>query len=99
MEREPDQPVQSSVPEAQPDPAADARAIKVSVSMPGTLVADVRARVGKREFSRYVAEAVEQRLRFDRMGEIVQAYVEEFGPLDPEALKKAEELWDASFGQ
>lgn len=87
-----------SAPDQQePEPVGDARAVKVSVSMPGRTIADVRSRVGKNQFSRYVTEAVERQLRMDKLGEIVDAHVAEHGPIDPEIIKEVEEEWRAAM--
>jgi hypothetical protein len=74
-------------------------AIKVSVSMPDDLVRDIRARVGKREFSRFVAEAAAHQIAMIKLGEIVEAYEAEHGPLAEELLREAEDRWHEAFGQ
>jgi len=58
----------------------------ISVSLPKAMVADVRSRVGKRGVSAYVAEALEHRLRMDRLAEIVADHEERFGPLTEEEI-------------
>jgi hypothetical protein len=91
------EPTVTDVPED--DAAEPDYAIKVSVSMPGSLVRDIRARVGKREFSRYIAEAAAHQLAMDKLGEIVDAYVAEHGPI-PEGLRQeAEARWHEAFGR
>ncbi len=74
-------------------------AVKVSVSLPQDLVDEVRARVGPREFSAYVAEAVEQRLRLQMLGEIVDDYVAKHGPISAEVAQEVDAEWRAALGR
>lgn len=74
-------------------------AVKVSVSLPQDVVREVRARVGPREFSSYVAEAVEQRLRLQMLGEIVDDYVAKHGPVSDEITQEVEAEWRAALGR
>jgi hypothetical protein len=74
-------------------------AVKVSVSLPQDVVEEVRARVGPREFSRYVAEAVEQRLRLQMLGEIVDDYVAKHGPIADEISQEVDAEWRAALGR
>jgi hypothetical protein len=69
------------------------RVQKVSVSMPEDLATAVRERVGPGGFSRYVTEAVERRLRHDRLGDLLDELDAEFGPVPPEVLQWAEGQW------
>jgi hypothetical protein len=69
------------------------RVQKVSVSMPEDLVAAVRERVGAGGFSRYVAEAVEERLRLELMDEYAAELEAALGPLTPEELEEARREW------
>jgi hypothetical protein len=66
---------------------------KVSVSMPEDLVAAVRERTGPGGFSRYVAEAVEERLREERLDELDRWLTETYGEPDPEYIEWAEGIW------
>lgn len=75
------------------------RAVKVSVSLPQDVVQEVRARVGQREFSSYVAEAVEQRLRLQMLGEIVDDYVSRHGPVSEEVAQEVDAEWRAALGR
>jgi len=63
----------------------------ISVSLPKTMVTDLRSRVGRRGVSAYVTEAIEHRLRMDRLGEIVADYEERHGPLSEEEIAAADE--------
>jgi hypothetical protein len=69
------------------------RVQKVSVSMPEELTAAVRERTGPGGFSRYVTEAVEERLRLDLMDEYAAELEAANGPVGPEELKEAMREW------
>ena len=87
---------------AERDPAADVgtgHAVKVSVSLPQDLVEEVRSRVGPREFSAYVAEAVAHKLRMQMLGEIVDDHVARNGPIPEDVKQRVEEEWRAAFGE
>ncbi|MFE9421915.1 hypothetical protein ACFYNO_03005 [Kitasatospora sp. NPDC006697] len=73
-------------------------AIKVSVSMPGSVVEDIKARVGKRGFSRYVTEAVERRIALDKLGELVGDYLAENGPFSEAVTREVEQEWREAMG-
>jgi hypothetical protein len=69
------------------------RVQKVSVSMPEELTAAVRERTGPGGFSRYVTEAVEERLRLERLDEL-SAYLEaKYGPVPEELIQEAMREW------
>jgi Arc/MetJ-type ribon-helix-helix transcriptional regulator len=69
------------------------RVQKVSVSMPEDLVTAVRERTGAGEFSRYVTEAVEEKLRLDRLDDL-SAYLEEkYGPVPEELIREVMREW------
>jgi hypothetical protein len=69
------------------------RVQKVSVSMPEELTAAVRERTGPGGFSRYVTEAVEERLRLDLMDEYAAELEAINGPVSPEELEEAMREW------
>ncbi|HWE87978.1 MAG TPA: hypothetical protein VG317_00780, partial [Pseudonocardiaceae bacterium] len=69
------------------------RVRKVSVSLPEGLTTAVRQRVGKGEFSRYVAEAVAKQLRLDLLDELIEILEAEHGPVPEELLAEAEAEW------
>lgn len=69
------------------------RVQKVSVSMPEELTATVRARTGPGGFSRYVTEAVEERLRLELMDEFSAELAAANGPVSPEELEEAMREW------
>ncbi len=66
------------------------RVRKVSVSMPESLIRQVKERVGSGSFSRYVTEAVMRQLQMDDLDDIVTDHVSRHGPLPQEALGKSE---------
>lgn len=69
------------------------RAKKVSVSLPEGLTAVVQQRVGKGEFSHYVAEAVARQLELDLLAELVALLDAEHGPISEELLAEAGAAW------
>jgi len=69
------------------------RVQKVSVSMPEDLVAAVRERTGAGGFSRYITEAVEEKLRADRLGDLSAWLEEQYGPVPEELLQEAMREW------
>ena len=71
-------------------PNVSDRVRKVSVSMPDSLIRQVRERVGSGSFSRYVTEAVLRQIQMDNLDDLITDYVSRHGPLPQEALDKAE---------
>ncbi len=72
---------------------------KVSVSMPPEVSAAVRARVGRREFSRYVTAAVRRQLERDQLDALLAEMEAVNGPVSAEMLEEVEALWpDAEDG-
>ena len=69
------------------------RARKVSVSLPEGLTAVVQQRVGKGEFSHYVAEAVARQLELDLLAELAALLDAEHGPIPEELLAEAGAAW------
>ncbi|MHA6758690.1 hypothetical protein [Streptacidiphilus sp. PAMC 29251] len=61
----------------------------VSTSLHKGTVDAVRARVGKREFSRYVEEAVVRRIARDKLGELLDDFERINGPADRQAVDDA----------
>jgi hypothetical protein len=66
---------------------------KVSVSMPAELTEAVRNRTGTGGFSRYVAEAVQARIRHDLLGDLLDELDEMYGPVPDEVREKTRLLW------
>lgn len=75
------------------------RVQKVSVSMPEDLATAIRERTGPGGFSRYVTEAAEQRLRHDRLGDLLDELDAEFGPVSTEMIEWAQRQWPDHAGQ
>jgi hypothetical protein len=66
---------------------------KVSVSMPEELTEAVRARTGAGGFSRYVADAVQRRVRQDLLGDLLDELEAEHGPVDQKLVEQARREW------
>jgi hypothetical protein len=66
---------------------------KVSVSMPEGLIDAVRERTGPGGFSRYVAEAVEERLIDDRQADLAEWLVATYGEPSKESSEWAAGIW------
>lgn len=74
-------------------PGLHGRVTKVSVSMPSELTEAVRSRTGSGEFSRYVSEAVQRRLRHDLLGDLLAELEAEHGPVPQETREQTRLLW------
>lgn len=72
------------------DPAPD-RVRKVSISLPESLNRRVRQRVGKGSMSRYVAEALEEKLRRDSLDAWLEEMEAKHGPIPQEVHDRVEE--------
>src|SRR5215472_15832623 len=66
---------------------------KVSVSMPEELAGAVRARTGSGGFSRYVTEAVEERVRLQSLDELLAELDAEYGPVPDEIRQQTRRMW------
>jgi hypothetical protein len=66
---------------------------KVSVSMPEELADAVRTRTGAGGFSRYVTEAVSREIRHDLLGELLDEFEAEHGPIPEELIEQARREW------
>ncbi|MEV0006744.1 hypothetical protein AB0M10_30845 [Streptomyces sp. NPDC051840] len=73
--------------------AADDPARRVSVSMPASRIAAVKARVGSRGFSAYISAAVERQLQRDLLDELLQAGEDETGPAPQDMADRAAEAF------
>lgn len=69
------------------------KARKVSVSLPEGLTAAIQQRVGKGEFSHYIAVAVALQLEQDLLHELAAELRVEHGPVDEEHLAEARAAW------
>jgi len=66
---------------------------KKSVSLPEETAQRIEDRVGERGFSRYITDAVEEKLRSEAMGEFLAQYEAEHGPLSEEQVREAAAEW------
>ena len=66
---------------------------KVSLSIEEDVLAEARERAGRRELSAYVNEALQRQLQHDRLGELLAEVESGSGPVPPELLEEARELW------
>jgi Arc/MetJ-type ribon-helix-helix transcriptional regulator len=80
-------------PEDAPKPGLHGKVEKVSVSLPGELIQAIRARTGVGGFSRYVAEAVQERIRLDLLDDLSAELEAEYGPIDEEGVREAMQEW------
>jgi len=68
-------------------------ASKVSLSIDEDVLAQARQRVGRRELSSYVSEAVRRQLQHDRLGELLAHMDAESGPVPDAMMEEARQLW------
>lgn len=66
---------------------------KVSLSIEEEVLAEARERVGPRELSAYVTEALRRQLQHDRLGELLAEMEAESGPIPDDLLVEARALW------
>ncbi|ONM45961.1 hypothetical protein [Nocardia donostiensis] len=62
---------------------------KYSVSLPEELAETIRAQVGPGGFSAYIAEALEHHVAMGKLGDIVDDYTRDHGPLPQEEIDAA----------
>ncbi|MFD5040513.1 hypothetical protein ACFWNI_25985 [Streptomyces sp. NPDC058377] len=74
-------------------------ATRVSLSLPEGTAEAIRARVGKREFSAFVAEAVERELRGQVLDEYLADYENRKGPISEQAHQRARQVFDEVFAE
>jgi hypothetical protein len=74
-------------------------ATRVSLSLPEGTVEAIRARVGKREFSAFIAEAVERELRGQVLDEYLANYEIRKGPVSEGARQRARQVFDEAFAE
>jgi hypothetical protein len=65
---------------------------KVSTTLSEDRVAQAKARVGERGFSRYLDEALGRQLQFDRLADLEVELAAEFGPIPPDVQRKVDEM-------
>jgi hypothetical protein len=67
---------------------------KVSLSLDADVLAEARERVGQRELSAYVSDALAERLRRDALAEFVALVEAERGPVTFEQMQGVLQEWD-----
>jgi hypothetical protein len=80
-------------PDDAPKPGLHGKVEKVSVSLPSELIQAIRARTGTGGFSRYVAEAAQERVRLDLLDDLSAELAAEYGPIDEEGVREARKEW------
>ncbi|MGW3680103.1 hypothetical protein [Streptomyces prasinus] len=74
-------------------------ATRVSLSLPEGTAEAIRARVGKREFSAFIAAAVERELRGQVLDEYLADYENRKGPVSKQARQRARQVFDEVFAE
>ncbi|HEY7324937.1 MAG TPA: hypothetical protein VH520_08930 [Streptosporangiaceae bacterium] len=86
-------------PDDAPRPGLHGKVEKVSVSLPSELIQAIRARTGTGGFSRYVSDAVQDRIRHDLLGDLLDELEAEYGPIDEEGVREAMKEWPDYEGE
>lgn len=92
-------PTARAEPGRQQRPGLHGKVEKVSVSLPRELVEAIRLRTGAGGFSRYVAEAIQERLRLDLLDDLSAELAAEYGPIDDEGVREAMKEWPDYEGE
>lgn len=66
---------------------------KLSVSVPATLAAALRRKVGARGVSRFVARAIAHELEREQLGAFLDELDQAHGPVPKSALSRARRAW------
>jgi hypothetical protein len=74
-------------------------ATRVSLSLPEGTAEAIRSRVGKREFSAFIADAVERELRGQVLDEYLADYESRKGPVSRQARQRARQVFDEVFAE
>ncbi|MGP3966262.1 hypothetical protein [Streptomyces sp. 6N223] len=69
---------------------------RVTVTIPEELLSSIRERIGERELSAYVTEALVHQDRIDRLGELSDWLQEEYGAVTDEELAEARRVREAA---
>jgi Arc/MetJ family transcription regulator len=69
---------------------------KVSLSIDEDVLAEARARAGRRELSSYVNEALRRQLQRDRLAHLLAEMDVESGPIPDDVMEEARRLWRGS---
>jgi len=73
--------------------------VKKSVAFDEKVVKQAIEKAGERGFSRYVNDAVAQRLQAERIYAFYDQFVAEHGPVPDDIVREVEEEWAAAFGE
>ncbi|MGH8885644.1 MAG: hypothetical protein ACRDYX_10820 [Egibacteraceae bacterium] len=68
---------------------------KVSLTLDEQLLTRARDRVGRRQLSAYVNEALRRQLQRDRLGALLDELAAEVGPIDEEVMEEVRRAWPA----
>ncbi|MFD5317835.1 hypothetical protein [Streptomyces sp. NPDC127098] len=74
-------------------------ATRVSLSLPEGTAEAIRQRVGKREFSAFIAAAVERELRGRILDEYLADYERRRGPVSEQEQERARGIFDEVFAE
>jgi hypothetical protein len=74
-------------------------ATRVSLSLPEGTAEAIKSRVGKREFSAFIAAAVERELRGQILDEYLADYERRNGPISGQAQERARQVFDEVFAE
>lgn len=74
-------------------------ATRVSLSLPEGTAEAIRRRVGKREFSAFITEAVERELRGQIVDEYLADYERRHGPISEHEQERARRVFDEVFAE
>jgi hypothetical protein len=80
-------------PDDVPRPGLHGKVEKVSVSLPRELTEAIRTRTGPGGFSRYVADAVQERFHHDQLGDLLDELEAEHGQVPEEIRQQTRRLW------
>jgi hypothetical protein len=73
--------------------------VKKSVAFEESVAREALERAGPGGFSRFVNDAVAQRLQAIRIEGLLAEMDERFGPIPPEIMAEVEAEWDEAFGK
>lgn len=74
-------------------------ATRVSLSLPEGTAEAIRTRAGKREFSAFIAAAVERELRGQILDEYLTDYESRKGPVSKESQQRARKVFDEALAE
>jgi Arc/MetJ family transcription regulator len=69
---------------------------KITLTLEGDLLAEVREVAGARGLSSYVNRALRHRLQHDRLSDLLAELEAEEGPIEPEVMEEVRRAWRVS---